>query len=185
MSVPTLRQLAIPGVIRVSGTMHTDLRGGFSKLFASSAFPELAAPWAECYVTTSRPGVLRGMHLQLPPHAHDKLVVCIEGQVQDVVLDLRVGSPTHGRYEALQLDGSSREGVLVPLGCAHGFCVIGDAPATLLYLTTSEHEPSADTGVRWDSFGMAWPVTSPAVSPRDAGLPQLHAFASPFRCPPA
>jgi dTDP-4-dehydrorhamnose 3,5-epimerase len=119
------------------------------------------------------------MHFQLPPHDHYKLVVCLAGGVLDVVLDLRRGSPAYGKFESFELTGRSPQLLLIPPGLAHGFCVT-EAPATMYYKVTTAYSPAHDSGVRWNSIGFEWPVNDPLVSARDAALPALADFQSPF-----
>ncbi len=123
--------------------------------------------------------MLRGLHFQGPPAAHVKLVSCLHGEVVDVVLDLRRGSPTYGRHATIRLSAQAGNMVYVPVGLAHGFCTRSD-PATLHYVVSSVHAPEHDRGIRWDSAGIAWPVEQPLVSPRDLALPGLPGFDSPF-----
>ena len=139
----------------------------------------IRADFKEVYCSTSVRDVIRGMHFQVPPHQHAKLVWCLAGTVTDVVLDLRSGSPTYGRAVALEIGGEGPTGVYVPEGCAHGFAVLS-AQATLLYLVTSVHAPDADWGIRWDSFGFDWGIPRPILSERDRGHPTLDAFVTPF-----
>lgn len=174
---------ALPGVLRLEPFRHQDIRGSFVRMFRSS---ELAAAvghevvWHESYVSTSIPGTVRGLHFQLPPHDHWKLVTCLSGQVLDVVVDVRRNA-TYGQFVSIELHAASGTQVLIPPGCAHGFCVLGDNPATLLYHTSTEHTPSHDTGIRWDSAGIAWPISgTPILSERDQKLPGLADFISPW-----
>jgi dTDP-4-dehydrorhamnose 3,5-epimerase len=180
-----ITQPRTPGVQLLRPFHSVDHRGDFCKFFDIDVqrTSGLANQIEECFVTTSHDRVLRGMHLQLPPHDHAKFVTCTQGRVLDVVLDLRVDSPRFGMAEGFELDGASPRTVAIPSGLAHGFCVLS-GPATLIYAVTRRHAPSHDTGIRWDSFGFEWPVSAPLVSARDAALPRLADFASPFRMEP-
>lgn len=177
----TLEPTAIPGLHGVRPRVAVDPRGTFVKVYHRNAFESLGFDFsiAEEYYSASVKGVVRGLHFQLPPHAHDKVVFCLGGTVTDVVVDLRVGSPTYGVAESLHLDGEHGAGVFIPLGCAHGFEVTSDH-ATLLYMVTTVYEPSADAGIRWDSIPYEWKTGSPIVSPRDGAFPALAEFTSPF-----
>jgi dTDP-4-dehydrorhamnose 3,5-epimerase len=172
---------SIAGVMRVRPPYHEDARGSFTKPFSRAVIDAVGEPFvvSELYWSQSASGTIRGMHFQLPPTAVAKLVICTAGRVRDVVLDLRVGSPTFGEYEIFDLAPDSGA-VLVPVGCAHGFEVV-DGPATLTYLQSGDFDPVTDAGVRWDSFGMAWHNDDPVLSARDRGLPLLSDFDSPFR----
>ncbi len=176
------RTLEIPGCVEIDCTHHADERGCFVKCFQQSEFAAagLETAFVEHYYSKSVAGVVRGLHLQLPPDDHAKLVYCVSGEVWDVCLDVRVGSPTFGASVALPLSAARHNAIYIPRGVAHGFCV-ERGEATLVYSVTSLHSPSRDSGVRWDSVGIRWPIVAPTVSKRDAQLPRWEAFESPFR----
>ena len=171
----------IAGVRLLRPQVRSDPRGSFVKTLEADVFARHGLPtvYAEHYYSVSGKNVLRGLHFQLPPHHHDKLVTCIEGDVLDVVLDLRAGAD-YGRHEHFELSGTRGDGVFVPAGCAHGFYVRSER-AIVLYNVTTAYAPAHDTGIRWDSAGIAWPATAPVLSERDAALPPLSAFKTPFR----
>lgn len=177
----TFEPLALHGCGLVRSPLHRDERGAFRKPFRASAFEALglAERFVEVFWSASRRGVVRGLHFQAPPHAHDKLVHCVHGRVFDAVVDLRRGSPTYGRSAWLELSAVDDVSLFVPAGLAHGFCALTDG-AVVVYHVTSEHEPSADTGIRWDSAGIPWPEPAPLVSARDRGFPPLDGYESPF-----
>jgi len=133
----------------------------------------------EQYYSISKKNVLRGMHFQLPPHDHYKLVTCVEGRILDVVVDLRRSSPTFGQHLCVELSGVRADSIYIPSGLAHGFLVLSRR-ALVLYNVSSLYAPLHDTGIRWDSAGIQWPVVAPQVSERDAVLPPLAAFETPF-----
>jgi dTDP-4-dehydrorhamnose 3,5-epimerase len=110
---------------------------------------------------------------------HAKLVYCSGGVIWDVILDLRVGSPTYAQYASLELTAESGNMCYIPSGFAHGFCVLSEQ-ATVHYKTTSLYSPQHDQGVRWDSAGIEWPCNSPVLSERDQQLVTLAEFQSPF-----
>ena len=171
----------IPGCIVVAPNLLADSRGVFAKTFHSTTFQHagLESVFKEQFITESAEGVLRGMHFQVPPHEHAKIVTCVSGEVLDVVVDLRRGSPMYRKHQAFSLVGTGKRSLYIPLGLAHGFLVL-KGPAILTYSTTTEHEPSADLGIHWDSFGFHWPIAAPVVSPRDTQLPPIAQFNSPF-----
>ena len=175
----------IPGCYEVNFAAQEDPRGMFVKVFDHSIFCQkrLEARFMETFYTVSGSNVLRGMHLQLPPADHAKLVYCVTGKVMDVVLDVRKGSPTYGAHAMIELDASLYNGVYLSRGLAHGFSVLR-APAVMVYHVTSAHAAHLDVGVAWDSFGARWPIESPLISPRDATLPPLDEFNSPFKYSP-
>lgn len=169
------RECQIPGVKWIKHPNRSDPRGCFTKLLHPSDLglePSQFFPVRECFVSWSEPGVLRGMHFQVPPSDHDKAVSCLSGQVLDVVLDLRRSSPTYGLAHGFELSGREPSTVWIPAGCAHGFAVLGTERALMHYAVTKEHVAVADQGVRWDSFGFEWPCgVARIVSERDRGLP--------------
>jgi dTDP-4-dehydrorhamnose 3,5-epimerase len=176
--VPT----AIPGCVLLPLRRHEDDRGDFVKVFRRDAFAALGLDpdVAEVYWSTSRRGVVRGLHFQVPPHEHAKTVTVLRGEVHDVVVDLRVGSPAYGEVAQTPLASSDPCALHIPIGCAHGFQVVS-GEAVVAYLVGTEHAPSDDTGIRWDSVAADWPVADAIVSERDAAFPSLADFASPFR----
>lgn len=158
-----------------------DARGSFQKIFRTDHLEKrgLDLRFRESFVSFSEPGVLRGMHFQLPPADHWKLVACIAGSILDVCVDLRKG-PTYGKAHAWTLTEEAGGAVLIPPGFGHGFLAGPAKAAGVLYLTTSEHDPARDTGVRWDTIGFAWPTSTPLLSDRDRGFVSLEDFKSPF-----
>ena len=172
----------IGGCYAIQFPAFSDARGLFVKTIQRSVFEHqgLEVDFAEVFYSTSRKNVLRGMHLQLPPSDHAKLVYCTSGSICDVAVDLRVGSDTYGQYEVYELTADANNAVYLSRGIAHGFYV-RKAPCTVIYHVTSEHDPSHDVGVLWNSFGAPWPVNNPIVSVRDQSLPVFSEFKSPFR----
>ena len=171
----------LPGLKIIRPKIFQDARGTFVKTFHREVFRQLGLDFEprEEFFSTSAKNVLRGMHFQLPPAAHAKLVYCIAGRVLDVVLDLRKDSPTFGRSVARELNATSREMFFIPVGFAHGFLALEDN-ATMVYQTSTVHSPAHDAGIVWNSFGFDWPVKNPVMSDRDQKFPALRDFASPF-----
>lgn len=175
----------LPGCFLVEFPNFRDHRGLFVKSFQRSAFEErgLECNFTESFYTESGENVLRGMHFQVPPADHAKLVYCMSGSIWDVALDLRIGSPTFGEHEGYDLSAEYNNAVYLPRGIAHGFFV-RSAPAVVVYHVTSEHTPEHDKGIRWDSFGAKWPQSAPVISLRDESLIPFAQFESPFRFDP-
>ena len=169
---------ALPGVVLLDNFVSEDRRGAFVKTFHAGDFQGLglAVDFRESYYSVSHRDVIRGMHFQLPPHAHDKLVYVTQGEIVDVVVDLRADSPTYRQHVALPL-AAHRHAVYIPRGCAHGFLTLSDT-ATVVYAVTGVYAPAADAGIRWDSIGYEWPVSAPIVSDRDAGFLSLADFTA-------
>ena len=179
---------AIPGCLIRPLFHHTDDRGEFVKVYQASgrwdaqdegADHSERGEIAELFWSRSACGVVRGLHFQVPPHAHRKLVTVVSGAAIDVVVDLRVGSPTYGEHVTISLDAATPVAVQVPIGCAHGFQSTAD-DTVILYATSTEHAPNADRGIRWDSIGVEWPIPRVLLSERDAEFPALADFESPF-----
>ncbi len=171
----------IPGCVELRPPVARDRRGSLAKPFQQTLFRELGLDLEirELFHSRSHQGVLRGLHFQLPPSDVAKLVYCVAGRAFDAVVDLRAGSPTQGRHHALELSADSDNAVFVPRGCAHGFVAL-EEPTTVAYAYDGEFDPECDSGIRWDSAGIDWPVDEPILSDRDAGLVPMSSFDSPF-----
>ena len=177
-----LTEAKLPGCYVLQFPAFQDQRGTFVKTMQHSIFSAhgLEGEFREVFYTVSGKGVLRGMHVQLPPHDHAKLVYSVSGAICDVVLDLRVGSPTYGKHEVHELSGPALNALYLPRGMAHGFYV-REEPAVVVYHVTTEHNPVHDTGILWSSFGASWPTTDPVISLRDTRFAAFEDFESPFR----
>jgi len=177
-----LKPLILEGTFELKLDFSEDDRGDFVKTFHADIFQSnnLDADFKESYYSTSNAGVIRGMHFQLPPHDHSKLVYCVAGSVLDVLLDLRNNSPTYGEHCTVDLSKQNHNAVYIPKGVAHGFCV-QEGAATLVYLTTTVYNSESDTGVLWSSFGFDWPIDNPVISDRDQGFSTLEDFINPFK----
>ncbi len=174
----------LPGALIIESNHFKDDRGGFVKVFHEEEFAAqgLAFRPAEEYYSVSKRGVLRGMHFQIPPAAHEKLVYCLHGRVLDVLVDLRKGSPAFGRHFSVELNATAPRCLFIPVGLAHGFLSL-EEDSMMVYSVTTVHAPACDRGIRWDSFGMDWPTTEPCLSARDSAFSTLAAFYSPFIFP--
>ena len=159
---------------------HEDKRGSFVKTYLRSEMDKYGVyfDFSEEFYSSSRRDVIRGMHFQRPPHDHMKLVYCPVGEVLDVVLDLRPGSG-YGRFASVKLSEHQPMFLLIPRGVAHGFRALTDG-AIMVYKTSTEHVPTHDCGVRWDSFGFDWQCASPLLSDRDLCHPSLTDLSSSF-----
>jgi len=178
-----LRETIIPGCFEISPYVFTDERGSFVKTFHYDIFHNhgLETEWREEYYSVSRKGVLRGLHFQLPPHDHVKLVYCIAGSVLDAVLDLRKGSPTFGQFLLTELSAEKANMLYIPKGLAHSFYTLSES-ATMMYKVTTVYSSENDAGILWNSAGIVWPDREPITSQRDSSFPTLSAFTdNPFR----
>jgi dTDP-4-dehydrorhamnose 3,5-epimerase len=165
---------AIDGVKLIELTRHRDSRGWFMERFNARAFAEAGLPHAfvQDNHSFSKPNVLRGLHYQYAP-SQGKLVGCLRGCIWDVAVDVRAGSATFGHYVSAELSAENGRLLWVPGGMAHGFCVLGDEEAEVLYKVDAHYEPKGEAGIAWDDpdLGIVWPLSSPVVSDKDASLP--------------
>jgi dTDP-4-dehydrorhamnose 3,5-epimerase len=160
----------IPGLIHFQqNSRFDDERGSFSKPLHLDFLTQHKVDFEcrESFISFSKHNVLRGLHFQTPPYAHDKIVSCLDGSVFDVVIDLRVNLPTYGKILTFNLHGSNNESLVIPAGCAHGFKVTSSQGAWMAYFTSKEYAPANDQGVVWSSLDLTWPGDAPVVSSRD------------------
>ena len=163
-----------------------DARGWFSETYSEPRYADLGIRCRfvqDNHSLSREAGTLRGLHFQIPPHPQHKLVRVVRGAVFDVAVDLRRGSPTYGRHVAAELSAENHLQFFVPVGFAHGFLTL--RPDTeVVYKVSDVYAPDCDAGIRWDdpALGIPWPLggAAPHLSPKDAALPLLEAFDSPF-----
>lgn len=172
---------ALPGCYEIQPHRFEDSRGRFVKVFHKETLSKfgLETDFPEEYYSVSHAGVIRGMHFQTPPMQVCKMIYCVQGEVFDVVLDLRVGSPTYKQTASFTLSAHKANIIYVPKGLAHGFCAICDN-TTLIYKVSAMYAPQHDTGILWNSIDIDWPTSSPLISERDSNLKPLSEFESPF-----
>ena len=172
----TFHPQAIPEVILVEPRRFGDARGFNMETYKRSAFVEngIAETFVQDNYSHSVRGVLRGLHYQIAPQAQGKLVMVLQGEVFDVAVDIRRGSPTFGRWVGVTLCSAEPRLFYVPPGFAHGFCVLSET-ADFLYKLTAEYAPTLERGVQWDDpqIGIQWPIANPTLSARDMQLPPL------------
>lgn len=176
-----LIQTPIAGCYEIQPKVLSDERGCFVKTFHRAEFAArgLQLDFDEEYYSVSRAGVIRGLHFQLPPMDHVKLVYCLSGSVFDAVLDLRIGSPSYGQSFSTELSASKGNGLYIPKGLAHGFAVTSES-AILTYKVSTVYSPQHDAGILWNSANIDWPITDPTLSNRDQSFAALSDFQSPF-----
>jgi dTDP-4-dehydrorhamnose 3,5-epimerase len=166
------------GVILVEPEPLADGRGMFARLFDAEAFRARGLPIEFVQASTSynpRRGTLRGLHYQAAPYAETKLVRCTAGAIFDVIVDVRVGSPSFGRCQSFELTAENRLTLIVPAGFAHGFETLADG-TEIFYQMTQPQVPGAERGVIWSDpdLAIAWPLPPAVMSERDCGLPPLR-----------
>jgi dTDP-4-dehydrorhamnose 3,5-epimerase len=171
----------LDGVYIIKNMVFEDQRGTFCKTFNTEIFSEnnLCNNFKESYYSISQKDVIRGMHFQLPPHDHHKLVYVPYGEVMDVILDLRKNSNTFGEYITVNLSAENRNSIYIPKGLAHGFKALKNNTITVYNVSTVYNENS-DSGVHWDSFGFNWGIKNPIISEKDQNLIKLDKFKSPY-----
>ena len=174
--VPT----ALPGCVIVEPAVHGDARGFFYEGWNERRFAEhgLSPRFVQSNVSSSTRGVLRGLHYQWP-NPQGKLVSVLEGEVYDVAVDIRRGSPTFGEHAAAILSAENKRHFWVPEGFAHGFLVLSEN-ATFTYLCTAPYDRASDNSLRWDDPQLAidWPLAEVSLSPKDAAAPLLADVAA-------
>lgn len=170
---------AIPGVVIIEPDVHTDVRGFFLETYHVEKYA--AGGISDLFVqdnhSRSAGGTIRGLHLQFG-RPQGKLIRVIEGEIFDVAVDVRRGSPTFGKWVGVTLSASNFKQCYVPKGFAHGFAVTSDV-AQVEYKCTDVYDASSEIGVAWDDpdIGITWPVTNPVLSERDKRHPRLAAIA--------
>jgi len=167
----------LEGAFIVDLTPHSDARGFFSRTFCAREFEQhgLKSSFVQANVSFNhKQGTLRGMHYQLPPAAETKLVRCTAGAIYDVIVDLRVDSPTRFEWIGVELTEDNGTALFIPEGFAHGFLTRADA-TEVFYHMSDFHRPEGARGVRWDDprFSIRWPITPSVISERDATYPDF------------
>jgi dTDP-4-dehydrorhamnose 3,5-epimerase len=167
--------LELPEVILVKPKVHRDDRGFFLETYHQRKFADggVTAEFVQDNHSYSVRGTLRGLHAQLNK-PQGKLVRAVIGEIFDVAVDIRPGSPTFGRWVGEILSGENLRQLWVPPGFAHGFCVLSET-AHVLYKCTSLYDPEDEIVIAWDDprIGIDWPIESPLLSPRDLAAPKL------------
>ena len=181
----TFTQTTLPGVLVIEPKVFGDARGYFFESFSQKEFEQHigAINFVQDNESRSTRGVLRGLHFQRPPFAQAKLVRCIEGEVLDVAVDLRQGSPTYKQYVAVKLTGENKHQLFIPRGFAHGFVVLSET-ATFAYKVDNVYAPDHDGGIAWNDpeINVDWQIDGAEVllSFKDQALKPLSETDNPF-----
>jgi dTDP-4-dehydrorhamnose 3,5-epimerase len=167
----------IPEVILIEPPVFSDERGFFMESYKRSEFAAfgIREQFVQSNHSKSCKGILRGLHYQKNPKPQAKLVRALVGEVYDVVVDLRHGAPSYGKWIAVMLSAENKKMLYVPAGFAHGLCITS-AEADILYMTSEEYAPDLESGVVWNDPELAieWPIAEPILSLRDRAWPRLR-----------
>jgi len=177
------KKLEISDLIIIEPYVFHDDRGFFMESYKYSDFASYGIDinFVQDNHSCSKKGVIRGLHYQNPPKAQGKLIRVIAGEIFDVAVDIRKGSPTYGKWWGVILSAENKKMFYIPSGFAHGFCVLSDM-AEVLYKTTEEYAPEHEAGIVWNDpdINIDWPIKNPIVSPKDAALPRLKDAKNKF-----
>jgi dTDP-4-dehydrorhamnose 3,5-epimerase len=172
----------LDGLVLLSPAKHGDERGFFMETYRADAWAAQGVPtdFVQDNQSRSRRGTVRGMHFQLTP-GQGKLVRVARGRVLDVVVDIRRDSPTFGQWESFELDDESAQQLWIPVGFAHGFCVLSDV-ADFVYKVTNYFDPATESGFSFldPDVGIEWPDVELIYSQRDRDAPRLSEIDTPF-----
>ena len=175
------RPARLAGLVLLAPAVHADDRGFFVETYARDAYRAAGVDADFVQDNHSRSGrdTLRGLHYQRRP-GQAKLVRAARGRIWDVAVDIRPDSPTFGEWEAFELDDEAHHQLFVPIGFAHGFCVLSDV-ADVTYKVTAPYDAGEERGIAWDDtdIGVRWPVGEPLLSPRDRSNPRLADLSAP------
>lgn len=175
----------LPGILVITPRVFVDPRGFFVESYNQEALRGhgIETIFVQDNHSKSVRGTLRGLHYQLPPAAQVKLLRVVRGAIWDVAVDIRRGSPTFGQWFAAELSADNFRQMYVPVGFAHGFCVLSDE-AEVLYKVSHVYDPARERSIIWNdpALGVAWPVTDPVLSARDqrAGSLADYLAGTPF-----
>lgn len=176
-----IEKTELEGVYIINNFNAEDERGIFVKTFNKQNFANTGLNFEirESYFSISKKDVIRGMHFQLPPSDHEKLVYVPLGTIIDVVVDLRKESSSYKKFISVELSAANRKSIFIPKGLAHGFKSMEDNSITV-YNVSTEYDAKSDLGIKFDSFGFDWEVENPIISSRDLQFDAVNHFNSPF-----
>lgn len=174
----TIDQTPLSGLLVITPDVFADDRGFFLESYHADKFATMGITdtFVQDNHSYSGQNVIRGLHYQKAPHQQSKLVRVVSGEVFDVAVDLRADSPTYGQWHGEMLSGANHKMLYVPIGFAHGFCVLSEG-AHFVYKCGALYDPTADAGIRYDdpTINITWPIdiTQAIVSQKDQALPNL------------
>lgn len=176
-----IQKTSFEGLYILETVNFQDIRGSFQKPFNYDFFERngFDTDFREFYYSVSHKNVIRGMHFQLPPFEHTKLVYVSRGKIRDVVVDIRKSSETYGKCFSMELDACRGQYLYIPKGFAHGFLSLEDN-TIVNYAQTSGYSKEHDYGIAYNSIGFNWNINQPIISGRDLAFEPLEKFKSPF-----
>ena len=174
-------ELEVAGAFVVDCDILNDERGSYVRGWRSEEFSTFGLPnqFKQWNLSRSkRKGTLRGLHWQIEPHAESKLILCVRGEVFDVVVDMRPGSTTFGRWSGVVISAKNRRMIFVPPSCAHGILTLEDE-SEIFYASTGEYQPMSERGLRFDDahIGIEWPEEIAVISEKDKRWPSFSEYA--------
>jgi dTDP-4-dehydrorhamnose 3,5-epimerase len=179
-----VRPTALPEVLLIEPRLFGDERGHFLETYHAQRYSgsSISATFVQDNLSHSHRGVVRGLHYQWG-RPQGKLIMVVQGEIFDVAVDIRQGSPTFGRWVGVTLSARDYQQLYIPEGFAHGFCATSDS-ATVCYKCTDFYVPQDDRGIRWDdpTLAISWPITEAILSDKDRSLPSLAEI--PAECLP-
>jgi dTDP-4-dehydrorhamnose 3,5-epimerase len=182
LEMPSIEPVGIDGAWAVTSPVHRDRRGSIHESFRSADLADVLGyqpQISQADSSVSRQGVIRGIHFAEVPPGQAKYIWCVSGEVMDVVVDIRVGSPTYGRWSTVTLDDESRRAIFISEGLGHAFAVLSNM-ATLIYLCSTPYNPAIEHTINPldPAIGIAWPtVSQPILSDKDIAGPPLDEVA--------
>lgn len=176
-----IKDMFFPEVKMISNFKAADGRGAFVKIYNNIEYARLGLKtgFEEIFYSRSQKNVIRGMHFQIPPHEHVKLVHVMRGKIRDVIVDIRRGSSTYGKVMDVILSDEEAKALYIPVGFAHGFVSLSE-DTIVMYCVTGGYSKEHDLGIRWDSIEYDWKIRTPIVSERDSNFPLLCEYETPF-----
>ena len=170
-----VKETKLPGVLILEPKVFFDDRGYFIETWNSARYEQagIPGPFVQDNISFSKKGILRGLHFQYP-QSQGKLIHVLSGEVIDVVVDIRVGSPTYSQWIGEVLSELNHKQIYIPPGFAHGYCVRSEA-AHFSYKCTDFYNPATEHGIIWNDpdIGIEWPIAEPVLSPKDKLYPRL------------
>lgn len=177
------RKTHLPGLFLIEPAVFEDSRGYFFESFRMSLLREMGfdGDFVQDNESKSNRGVVRGLHLQRPPFAQDKLLRVVKGSIFDVAVDVRKDSPTYGQHIGVELNDKNKFSIFIPAGFAHGFCCLEDN-TVVQYKCSNYYNRESEMGILWSdpALGIQWPMKPDVVSEKDQAHPPLSKFSSPF-----